>query len=241
MRYLVATAVLAGLNLAMWALFFLPAGFPVQPVPQILAGLGILASLVMLALLSAAAKGEEASGPSMKREAAAVIAVAAALLIFGVVFDEVDPLPAALVLICGTAALLIGLSAAEALKEKGAFEITSHWGGLGGAVGGFRVSSAVTAVVLALVFLGAAVGVAGLGGDDGTTNNSVVPPPLVKPSDTDAGRTADSNTVDANAAAANTQAPINNATAENVSTNAGVPKGVGEAPSRLKPDVPDDQ
>lgn len=255
MRNIGWAAVLTGLNLAAWATFFLPDKSPFRPDPTTLAIFGILFALLTLASLVAAVGGAEAAERGQARETMTVIAVAGALLAFGVVFGKVEPIPAALLLIFGSAALLVAVAVAATLKEKVGLEITSHWGGLGGGVGGWRVSPAVTGVLLALVFIGAAVAAAGLdGGDSGANKHSDSPPAdnTTAPA-TNTTKEADSadagtgSNVQDNAAVgreaggrdSNTQTTANQTDAAS-SVNGATPEGVGEAPSRTRVDRPED-
>jgi hypothetical protein len=80
-----------------------------------------------------------------------------ALLYVAVAQEQIKALPAALVLICGTLTLLAGSYALDGLVRGDAIEISSHWGGLGGGLGGWRLSPISTLLLLALVFLGATI------------------------------------------------------------------------------------
>jgi hypothetical protein len=86
-----------------------------------------------------------------------VLAGIVALLIVAVVQDRIEALPAALVLICGTLALLAGFYAFDGLARGDAVAIDSHWGGLGGGLGGWRLSPISTLLLLALALLGATI------------------------------------------------------------------------------------
>lgn len=56
-----------------------------------------------------------------------------------------------------TAAIGAAIHAVQALEAE-PFEMQSHWGGLGGGMGGWRLSRAAVLILLALGFAGAAVG-----------------------------------------------------------------------------------
>lgn len=158
MRYLRYSFGLTVLSLAGWAVLLLPAVETIWPPrDQWLPALGITVSLLLLATLAMAAQEQTPQPASMQRNAMALILLAAALLLAGIVFQELKPVPAALLLLCGGAALLIAVTAAEQMKDGRTVEVTSHWGGLGGSLGGWRISPLVMTIVLALIFLGAAV------------------------------------------------------------------------------------
>lgn len=129
------------------------------------------------------------------------VTVVATALLLGLALDKetIRPEVAALLLVFATITLLAASYALEALVRGQSIEVTSHWGGLGGGLGGWRLSSPAMAALLGLSFLAATIGVvafsergnAGGGGNNVTaiapapkqqigttpTGNSVAPPP----------------------------------------------------------------
>ena len=99
---------------------------------------------------------------------------AAALLLAAVANEAVNPLAGALVLLCGTAGLLALTLALRGLAEDRPVELKSHWGGLGGSQGGWRLSGTAIAILLSLILISTTVAV-GLsdGSDKGEGNNTV--------------------------------------------------------------------
>ncbi len=86
-----------------------------------------------------------------------VAGTAALLVVIAVVDGKVDAIQAAALLICGFLAIIASAYAVGALAGNQPIEFTSYWGGLGGSMGGWRVSPATTLVLLALIFLAATV------------------------------------------------------------------------------------
>jgi hypothetical protein len=66
---------------------------------------------------------------------------------------------AMLVIVVGSAALMTAARAILLLGQGETIELHSHWGGLGGALGGWRLSPATSLVLLTLAFTGSAIGV----------------------------------------------------------------------------------
>lgn len=76
------------------------------------------------------------------------------LLLTAVAQSQIKPVAATLVLVCSALALLAGGHAVEALARGDEIGISSHWGGLGGSLSGWRLSSVTTLLLLVLIFLG---------------------------------------------------------------------------------------
>jgi hypothetical protein len=151
-----ASLVLVTVNAAGWAALLVPSVRASWPGAVLwLPILGIVLGVATAALLIAAERSGDSGG--WRGHATAPIAGAAALLAFGIVFDGLPGAGAALLLVLAAAALLIGLQAADQLGEGKTVEFTSHWGGLGGTAGGWRFSPVTILLLLALIFLGAAV------------------------------------------------------------------------------------
>lgn len=89
------------------------------------------------------------------------VAALAVLVLVAVDAGAIEVLQAALLLVCGSLALTAGAYALAALREGDAVELSSHWGGLGGGLGGWRLSPVATMLLLTLIFLGTAVAVGG--------------------------------------------------------------------------------
>lgn len=105
---------------------------------------------------------------------AIAVTIAGALLLAGVITQKVDPLRASLVLLLGGAAFFIVLAAAEKLVAGGEVEVNSHWGGLGGSLGGWRISQTTVLIVVGLILVTATVTAGGLDldGNDSANNQS---------------------------------------------------------------------
>lgn len=126
---------------------------------------------------------------------------ALAVLLLVAVDRKADPMRAALVLVCGAATLIVTAYGLAALVRGQPVEMSSHWGGLGGGIGGWQLSPPTVALLLALVFLGATIAIGG--GEGGEANNQTSNEALANQA---AGDT-EANRAEANAAAANTAAP----------------------------------
>ena len=161
-----------------------------------------------------------ASNPILLAILVAVV-LSGALLILGVAQGQIRALPAALVLILGTLTLFAGQQAVVALARGETIEISSHWGGLGGGLGGWRVSPVATLLLLALILLGATLASSAI--DRGAGNGSADNPSIAN--QTNANREApDGNAAGANEAGANesgaSQAGANAADANAADANA---------------------
>jgi len=106
------------------------------------------------------------------------IAASSVLLALAWGTGSIRPEVAALLLVFITATLLAASYALEALARGHAIEVTSHWGGLGGGLGGWRLSSPAVAILIGLAFLAATIGLMTLvergegEGKDGPSNTS---------------------------------------------------------------------
>jgi hypothetical protein len=87
--------------------------------------------------------------------------VGAAILIVGGLGEGAAAVRASLVALLGSAALFAAVRAATRIGQDAEGEVSfeSHWGGLGGDMGGWRVSPALARIALALVLFIMAVGV----------------------------------------------------------------------------------
>jgi hypothetical protein len=117
------------------------------------------------------------TGAPVKRSAtgwltALGIAIAGGLLLAGVLTDDAKPVPAALILLLGAGALFTIIAAAERLIAGSEVEVSSHWGGLGGSLGGWRISQTAILLLLALILVSATV-MAGNALTAAETNKSV--------------------------------------------------------------------
>lgn len=95
------------------------------------------------------------------------------LLVWGVYARRIDPVAAALVLLCGSATVVTGLFAVESLSRGESPRFESHWGGLGGGTGGWRMSPNATLILLTLIFLAGAFAAAGLQPEEDGADNKV--------------------------------------------------------------------
>ena len=75
---------------------------------------------------------------------------------------ELDPSRAALLGISGSIALVAAVFTIESLARGEGLQFDSHWGGLGGGMGGWRLSSSLVLVVVAMIFLAATFAAAGV-------------------------------------------------------------------------------
>jgi uncharacterized membrane protein len=111
---------------------------------------------------------------------AGIIIVLAALLLAAAGWRQpVSPVDAALVLICGSLTVVAAVFAIDSVAGGEGLRFDSHWGGLGGGMGGWRVSPTTTLVLLSLLFLAATFTAASFDGDERGTNNSTTSEPVV--------------------------------------------------------------
>jgi hypothetical protein len=130
-----------------------------------------------------------------------VIWAFAILLFVAVDRKALDAGVAALLFVSAAGTLIAAAYALGALRSGEGIGVSSHWGGLGGGLGGWRLTPATPALLLALIFFGASVAIGlrdgGPAGNDSSTNRS-----------TNMQADADSNDTDA-AAGANEAATAN--------------------------------
>ena len=74
---------------------------------------------------------------------------------FGVLTRTLSSGTAVLMCVFGVVVLLTCISIMERLQAGEAFEIQSHWGGLGGGIGGWRISPLAGLTLIALIFAAA--------------------------------------------------------------------------------------
>ena len=84
------------------------------------------------------------------------------LLGWGVYAQRLDPLSAALIMVFGAVSVVAGLASVESLERGESPSFESHWGGLGGGTGGWRISPNFTLILLSLIFLAGAFAAARL-------------------------------------------------------------------------------
>ncbi|HEY5724276.1 MAG TPA: hypothetical protein VIT45_18345 [Allosphingosinicella sp.] len=89
------------------------------------------------------------------------VIMAGAILLAGVLAGEVKPLAAAMTLLLGGGALFTILAVADRLVAGAEVEVSSHWGGLGGSLGGWRISQTAILIVVALILVSATVALSG--------------------------------------------------------------------------------
>lgn len=68
-------------------------------------------------------------------------------------FSEISYARAAVLIVTGSSGLLMVGAAAHRLRRGDTLEVESHWGGLGGGIGGWRVSALSALAVLSVVFI----------------------------------------------------------------------------------------
>lgn len=103
-----------------------------------------------------------------RRSLAGVAIVTLVVLMFGLLMimaatAKTSPLPpvrAGLIFLCGTLALLAGLRTIRLLGSGESIQFETNWGGIGGGMGGWRLSPAAAFAFLAIVFASATVAVA---------------------------------------------------------------------------------
>jgi hypothetical protein len=140
----------------------------VAPLPGLFLGLGlgallptVFTNLTTPGAVSAPPQGgqaEEADRAALSPlSIAVVVATAAAMAIAvlaGVRSGDLPVSRAILTLVCGALTLLVAIYAMEAIRTGEGLIVESHWGGLGGGLGGWRASASAVLVVLLLLLLG---------------------------------------------------------------------------------------
>lgn len=120
---------------------------------------GLLVGLALVVLQGAQAKaGGSPSGPAGGAILVALLTGLAVSLAIAVVVG-VPPIHAALLGICGAVSLLLAWAVVDAIRTGEGLSVETHWGGLGGGLGGVRLSAALSLVILLLVFAGATVAI----------------------------------------------------------------------------------
>lgn len=89
----------------------------------------------------------------------AAVLIAAALLIVAGLSDQLEWRPSAVALLLATGAVFATTRAVDMLWRGEAFELQSLWGGLGGGLGGWRLSPVAGVAIVALAMVGATVAV----------------------------------------------------------------------------------
>jgi hypothetical protein len=95
--------------------------------------------------------------PRRPVRAMAISAAAGAIAVAALRADDLPHAYAVLLAFFGLAALVAICNAAARLNEGDTLEFVTHWGGLGGGLGGWRLSPAAGLVVLAIVSASAAI------------------------------------------------------------------------------------
>lgn len=140
----------------------------VAPLPGLLLGLGLgaLAPALVKTLAQRLKPNSKPSRPdaadgaddaSLSPVSMAVIFAATATLVLtvlaGVHSRDLPVSTAVLALVCGAVTMLVAFYALEAIRRGEGLSVESHWGGLGGGLGGWRASTAAVLVFLLLVML----------------------------------------------------------------------------------------
>lgn len=124
------------------------------PVPQfVLLLIGMLLGGAAVFLLGH--RSQWTSGP----EETAIAAIAV-LVLFGGIAGQIDFVRGAMLIIVGVATLLVLRQLVERMKAGESVEVQSHWGGLGGGLGGWRMSPAMVLLIVGIVLFGGALGLA---------------------------------------------------------------------------------
>lgn len=149
-----------------------------RPLALPLIGVPLGAGIALILLGTDMVRDAAAAGrPSvLERPALATGAVAAGLsllLVPAAATGKVAPLTAALVLVLGIATLLTLAQVLRDISDGNGVGFESHWGGLAGGMGGWRLSPSATTLLLAIMLIGGviAAGIGGGGGDTATEDN----------------------------------------------------------------------
>lgn len=113
--------------------------------------------LVVAALVQHAS---ERPAPTEPLDVPVAILIAGAALIAGIASQKVDVVKAVLLFLCGSAALILVSATIRHLNAGRTIEVTSHSGGLGGSLGGWRISGVAVMALLILFLVGAIVALA---------------------------------------------------------------------------------
>jgi hypothetical protein len=82
------------------------------------------------------------------------------LIFFAGLIGQIDFVRGGMLLILGTTATFIFGRLVDRMTAGEGVEIQSHWGGLGGGLGGWRISQSLVLLIVGVVLLGSALGVA---------------------------------------------------------------------------------
>jgi hypothetical protein len=112
------------------------------------------------------------------------------LLVAAAFFHELALSRIAVLIVLGPAALLAATRTIELLGRGDAVELQSRWGGLGGGLGGWRLSPAASLLLLTLFLAGAAVAVVGARDTAGEAKTSAADMKLQAPAEAKGGPAA---------------------------------------------------
>jgi hypothetical protein len=140
----------------------------------------------------------------------------AALLGLAAVRGAVEPVPAAMLLVFGVGTLIAASSTLAELRNGGAIGLSSNWGGLGGGLGGWKLTPALSAMLLTLILLGATLAI-------GTRTNAIATNESTNEADSNAQANAAGDAAQEDAAGAdeagNTAAADNQSSANEAAGN----------------------
>jgi hypothetical protein len=164
---------------------------------------------------------ETGAGQRRRWIVAGLIIVSAALLLAEAVrVGPLRPVEAALILICGALTVVAALFAIDSLASGEGLRFDSHWGGLGGGMGGWRLSPGSTLVLLTLIFLAATFSAvrffspSGEGDSNAATTNAATTNAADNSVQARQDETAPANSEGASGNAANaSQTPVSNSAA----------------------------
>jgi uncharacterized membrane protein len=128
---------------------------------------GILVQFLIVAALVQSQVG--APVPERRRDSSIAVALTGAALLAGILSGKVEVVTALLLFICGSAVLLLVAAAIDEMRAGRSVELTTHSGGLGGSVGGWKVSPLAVITLLIVILVGAVIALApdtGAAGDD---------------------------------------------------------------------------
>ena len=177
MQHLKTALGLTALGGIAWVLMAVPlphGQFPERPWVMPLAGV-FLSFLLFATIVQASVGRPESDEPRSPTGGSAplgtVVTVAGLILMAGVAVQKVELVPALLVYLTGSAALFLLASVLDHLRRSEPFGYTSHWGGLGGSLGGWSLSPGAVLAVFIVIFLGAAIAIGIGAAPPGETGN----------------------------------------------------------------------
>jgi len=106
---------------------------------------------------SAGTTDNSALTPVLGISTVVAVAALAIILVDGSLTGVVATTKAALVLLGGVLSLLVGASAIDTVRRSEGVTLETHWGGLGGGLGGTRISAAAVLVFLLLILSSATI------------------------------------------------------------------------------------